>query len=152
VGRFNAGGDSATGLGGFRVVRHRHMESCDRNGKWITSGIAIVAPQTCDFGQGRAGVTALARPDYSGNLCDFLPPPSLALAKVFSFVSLNFGNVLCGPAPMLTTVHADFFRRGNFPFRLPTEQGHPVNSCLSRRFFRRIRLHLSYTPITYVVK
>jgi hypothetical protein len=54
---------------------------------------------------------------------------------------------------MLTAVHPEFFGRGNFSVSLPSEQRHPMNFYLPRRFLRRIRLtHLSYTPITYVVK
>jgi hypothetical protein len=87
------------------------------------------------FGQGRVGVSALARPAYLGNFFDFLRSSSLALTKVFFLVFLNLSNVLRRPAPVLTTIHSDFFGCGNFPLSLPSEQCHPVNPYLSRCFF-----------------
>jgi len=42
-----------TGSGGIRAGELGRGESCAQTEKWITSSAAIVAPQTCDYGQGR---------------------------------------------------------------------------------------------------
>src|SRR5712692_1643226 len=49
----NYGGGSETGSGTSRAGNTGRSESCAQNGKWITSFAAIVAPHTCDCGQGR---------------------------------------------------------------------------------------------------
>jgi hypothetical protein len=55
--------------------------SCARNGKWITSCAAIVAPQTCDCGQGRVRCANTGASRYFTSfdffyLADFLDPNS----------------------------------------------------------------------------
>lgn len=67
-------------------------------------------------------------------------------------VGLDSHNVLSRPAPMLTAIHSNLFRSKDFSISLPSEQRDPVNSRLSRSFLCRIRLHLGYTSIAYVVK
>jgi hypothetical protein len=59
---FQSGGDSATGSGGDKAENNRCDASCVRNGKWITSLTAIVAPHTCTLVRDAASVSALARP------------------------------------------------------------------------------------------
>ncbi len=65
----------------------------------------------CDFGQGRVGVQAPARPAHSDILSDLLLSSSLALAKMFSLVGLDSSNVLRRPTPMLSAIHPEFFGR-----------------------------------------
>jgi hypothetical protein len=62
------GGDSATGSGEDEGGNNQGEGSCTQNGKWITSLAAIVAPQTCDCGQGRVGAQTPARPAHLGAL------------------------------------------------------------------------------------
>ena len=99
----------------------------------------------------RSVLVAPTRPATSLRLSCGLAPSTLALSKVMFLVLLNLGDVLCSPTPMFTAIHSELFRGRNLSSSLPSEQGHPVNSDLPRSFLRRVRLHLCYTPITYVV-
>jgi hypothetical protein len=51
------GGGSETGWGRSRAGNAGRAGSCAQNWKWITSLAAIIAPHTCDCGQGRVGAT-----------------------------------------------------------------------------------------------
>jgi hypothetical protein len=100
---------------------------------------AIVASYLGDFGQGRVGVSAPARPVFRLPIALWLA--ASAFAVVCQFVFLEPSNVHVSPSPVLFSIELDDLRGADSAGSHPAKQRHPMDARLFSCLFRRASLH-----------
>jgi hypothetical protein len=118
--------------------------SCALSGKWISSLVATVAPQPCDFGQGRARVQAPARPVtplLSFGL--FARSSVYASTPIRPFLVLSDSFYVPDRPGFSKPAVNDFGLRTRYVFvPNPALQRSPINSGGPSRIRNRISLHV----------
>lgn len=143
--RFQGGGDSATGRDARRLGNVGRGESCARNGKWIRSLTAIVAPLRATLVRGAFVLIARARP-ASLSLFDRCLATAFA-PKPFGFVFSHSFDIGFGPEANSKGTERLSWRYSNSLLSNPAMKRIPTDANQFCGFNSRIFLHLSITTV-----